>query len=104
MAKKRRSGERPEFWASNVVLLNCMPGNYDGAKGEPAVIVTVGTRSGDVSPLVLNLDDSQKLVAKLLVALATNDDKFAQFLLDKHFAADAKGHFKWPDRPYGSLF
>lgn len=93
--------ERPEFLARNVSVLNCTPGNCHHADGEPASIITLGhVLNDEINPWVISMHDSRLLVVSLLVVLATNDDDFAQRLLDQHFPADEDGTFKWPDQPY----
>lgn len=87
--------ERQYFHGIVVTLLNCQPGNYDHAKGEPNSIVTIA-RKNTIEPLLFTLDDTKKLVAKLLVSLATYDDVLAQRLLDDHFSGDDDGNFVWP--------
>jgi hypothetical protein len=93
--------ERPEFYARNVSVLNCTGGNFDHAEGEPASIITLSrVMDGEISPWAISIRDSKLLAVKLLIALATNDDAFAQHLLDQHFPADEEGDFIWPDQPY----
>ena len=46
---------------------------------------------------VYDLNDARTLVAKVLVALATYEDKLAQKLLDDHFVSDDDGQYIWPD-------
>jgi hypothetical protein len=94
--------DRPRYMAIQVVLLDCTPANYDHDDGEPASIVTVG-RKCCIEPLVFNMQDSRRLVAKLLVALATYEDKFAQKLLDENFGSDQRGNFQWPCNDRGSF-
>jgi hypothetical protein len=99
--KKRVSEERPEYYARTVVVLRCVPANFDNPEGEPASVITLGhVKDGSVGPWVIDVPDSRKLAVGLLIALATNSDEFAQKLLDDHFAADDHGHFVWPDEPY----
>ena len=88
--------ERPEFFAIQVSLMNCTPGNYDHAEGDPASIVTIA-RKDTIEPLVFSMDDTKALVTKLLVSLATYDDTFAQKLLDDNFSADDDGNFVYPE-------
>ena len=88
--------ERPEFHAIKVVLMNCTPANYDHADGEPASVVTIARRDL-IEPLVFNMDDTRKLVTKLLVSLATYEDKHAQKVLDALFPADKDMNLVWPD-------
>lgn len=97
------SPERAEFYARNVWVLNCTPGNCDHAEGEPASIITLArVKDGEINPWVISMRDSRLLVVKLLVALATYDDEFAQRLLDQ-FQGDEEGDYKWPDQPYELL-
>ena len=89
--------ERPEFYAHNLTVLNCAPGNCDHAHGEPATIITTARgRDGAITPWVISVRDSRLLAVKLIVSLATSGDEFAQMLLDTHFPADAHGNFMWP--------
>lgn len=89
--------ERPEYYAVKVRLMDCKPGNYETADGDPAVIATISRAGGDViEPLVFPMDDARELATKILVALATYDDEFAHNLLDNHFSADEDGNFIWP--------
>jgi hypothetical protein len=88
--------ERPEFHATEVSLMSVIPGNYDHAEGEKAVIVTMGKKDMSIEQFVFSMDDGRTLVTKVLVALATYDDEFAQKLLDDHFTADNDGNFVWP--------
>ena len=91
--------ERPEYYAIAVTLLHCTAANYEHAKGERACIVTIG-RKAVIEPLVFSMDDSRKLVTRLLVALATNKDEFARKLLDDNFPTDEEHDFRWPG-PHG---
>lgn len=90
--------ERAEFYVRTVSVMDCTPGNYDHAAGEPASIITLGNiKSGEINPWALSMRDSRLLAVKLLVALATNHDKFAQRVLDEQFAANEEGEFVWPN-------
>ncbi|HEX8911945.1 MAG TPA: hypothetical protein VF796_06265 [Humisphaera sp.] len=88
--------ERPEFYAIRAVLMSCTPVNYDGPKGEPASVVTIA-RKDAIEPLVFSMDDTRKLVTKLLVSLATYGDEHAEKVLDEMFPADSEGNFIWPN-------
>lgn len=92
--------ERPEYYAVEVCLLDCAPGNFDHATGAPASVVTIGKNDMSVEPLVFTIEDTKNLAVKALVSLATYDDRFAQRLLDDFFAADDQGRFIWPSEPY----
>jgi hypothetical protein len=95
--------ERPEYYSRHVRIMHCAPVNLDHAGGEPATGITIGhNRSGDVSQWVISLADTRLLVAKMLVSLATSEDKLAQKLLDDYFSADEDGEFVWPDWQDGS--
>lgn len=89
--------ERPEYYAMVVHLLHCAPANSEWAEGEPASVVMIGRKTA-IEALVFSMRDSQTLVVKLLVALATSEDKFANQLLD-HFPGDEEGEFCWPAQP-----
>lgn len=89
--------ERPEYYAVKVRLMDCKPGNYETADGVPAVIATISRAGGDViEPLVFPMDDARELATKILVSLATNEDDFAENLLNNNFGADDDGNFVWP--------
>jgi hypothetical protein len=91
--------ERPEYYAIEVRLLDCKPGNMDDPNGEPCTIVTISRGcDGDViEPLLFAQHDARELITKALVALATCEDEFAQKLLGSNFNADDNGDFIWPD-------
>lgn len=76
--------ERPEYYGIVVQLLHGVPAHYDHPDGEPASIVAIG-RKGLIEPLVFSTRDTQRLVAALLVSLATANDEFAQKVLDGNF-------------------
>jgi hypothetical protein len=81
--------------------MNLAPGNLDHAEGEEIVIITIA-RGADIEPLVFSMDDAKLMAAKLLVAMATNGDEFAQKLLDDNFPADDDGFFIWPEPEFES--
>ncbi len=87
--------QRPEFRAEYVSLLDCKAGNLHAADGAPVTIVTIahGIR---VEPLTFSERDSQRLALRTLVALATNEDEFAQKVLSELFPCDDNGHYHWP--------
>lgn len=94
--------ERPEFNAMPVNVLNIMDvtsGNMDHADGAPIVILTLA-RGGYIEPLAFPLAEARFVVAKLLIALATYNDAFAQKLLDDNFPANDHDEFIWPRAPY----
>lgn len=92
----KEASERPEFYSYEVSLMNVIPGNFDHAEGEEAVVVTLGKRDMSIESQVYSLRDARSLVAQVLVALASMNDRFAGALLDNHFSADADGNFVWP--------
>lgn len=87
--------ELPEFYASPVDFMDCIPGNFDGPEGEDVVIVTIA-RGFEVEQLAFRMRDGRQLVAKVLVALATSGDQQAEKLLEDRFGADEDGDYVWP--------
>jgi hypothetical protein len=91
-----KRSKRPTFKSEGVALLDCTPGNYDG-NGDPATIITViSNHTGEVQPLVIDLNDTRKLTVRLLASLNTADDEFAARLLMQMFPHDQSGRFHWP--------
>jgi hypothetical protein len=65
----------------------------------PASLLTIAKADGTIEPLAFSTRDTQTLIVKALVTLATYDDPTAQRLLDRFFSVDEEGKFRWPDEP-----
>lgn len=94
--------ERPVFNAVTARAMEVSPGNRHHDEGEQVVIMTIA-KGIEIEPLVFPIDDAKLVVTKMLVALATYEDSFAQKLLDDHFPPDADDEFTWPREPYQSF-
>lgn len=68
-----------------VELLECVPGHATHPDGPPITILTLGHLGEVEQPLLLTVEDTQKLVVDLLISLAHHGDDFAEGLLHKHF-------------------
>jgi len=95
MCEPENDDERTLCKSLEAVFMDCMPGNYDHADGESAVILTMEV-AGMITPFVISMADGRRLAARLLVCLATNDDAFAEELLENNFPIDQEGYFHWP--------
>ncbi len=91
----RRKEKRPHFKSKEITILDCTPGNFDGEHGEDCTIITIGDKNS-IDNLVLTLDDTRKLAAKLLISLYTAHDDFAEKILEGFFPTDEEGYFHWP--------
>ena len=93
------NGDEPlSYFTQAVTVLACVPSYSDLDRSKPSVTITVGRLLSGIEPLTTGVADARLLATKLLVALATHDDEFAQNLLDTNFAVDRDGHFIWPSQ------
>jgi hypothetical protein len=71
-----------------VEFLYSAAANAETVAGNPITVFTMACRcDGEVSQWSIDLPDTRRMIAALLVSLASNDDKFAQRLLDDRFPA-----------------
>lgn len=91
-AQKREHGS---FFATTAEVLDCTPGNFGHAEGKNIAILTIA-RGDEIEQIAIPIQDAKIVVTKMLIALATYEDQFAQMLLDYNFSADGEGNFKWP--------
>lgn len=96
MKKRKPSGDRPRYKARRVTLLECRPSNLGHAGGIPVVTMMMANNDGDIEPLIISLADARTLAARLLICLYTEEDKFAEEVLEAKFPCDEDGRFHWP--------
>jgi hypothetical protein len=70
-------------------LMDCEPGNADSPQGEAVTILHFAHGADIEEPIMIDLRDTENLVVKLLVSLATAGDEFAGYLLDEYFDAES---------------
>lgn len=93
--RRDRKDDRPEFYAYDVSILECIPATRHTDDGEPTAVMTIA-KSNAIESIVITLRDARYLVTKLLGTLAGYEDQFAMSLLEDHFGADREGDFAWP--------
>lgn len=81
--------------SKEVNILQCMPCSLDSPTGEDAVTVTFSSREG-IESVVFNMKEARLLAGNLLIALATNEDRFARIVLEEMFPSDKEGMFYYP--------
>jgi hypothetical protein len=90
-----KRNKKRTFKSKEVTLMHCTPGNYDHEDGEEGTIITVATPDLEIMPMIINLNDTRKLIPLLLSSLFTANDKFAEEIV-QHFPINDKGHPYWP--------
>lgn len=79
-----------------VTLLSCLVGNlYDQTK-TPVSVITLGSDGQVEQPIALNVPDTKRLVARLLLCLADLDDSTAHAILDQHLVQHPVDRFAFP--------
>ena len=99
MKESAEETDRPEYGVRLVRIMHCEPANFEHAEGDEAVVQTVACGS-TIENQAFTIRDAKVIITRMLVALATYDDGFAQKLLDDHFRTDYQGNYLWPNEPY----
>src|SRR4051794_22730011 len=71
-----------------MVVMDCVAGHARTPDGEPITILTLAHLDEIEQPMLLTLDDTERLVIKCLESLATAKDSFAAYILQRYFGAD----------------